>query len=179
MKTYIYILSDSEGIKYVGKSDSPEKRLKIHLKESKLRRTRKERWINDLLKNKEIPTLEIIDVVDSSDWSFFESYWILQFKSWGIHLLNGTDGGEGSNGFKGKTHSEKTKEKLRELSIGKSPTEETRKKISESNKNRIFSDSTKEKISEKAKQRFSEESKRKDLSETMKKYYREIKNFDK
>ena len=41
-------------------------------------------------------------------------YWISQFKSWNFNLLNGTDGGEGSNGFKGKKHTDETKEKCKE-----------------------------------------------------------------
>lgn len=119
MKTYIYTLSDSSGIKYIGKSDMPDKRFKIHLKESKLRRTRKERWIYNLLQNGEIPEMEILDMVDISNWSFFESYWISQLKTWGFKLLNGTDGGEGSNGFKGKSHSTETREKLKKLAEGR------------------------------------------------------------
>ena len=156
MQTYIYTLSDSNGIKYLGKSDYPDKRLKIHLKECKKKRTRKEKWIKNLLDKGETPILEIIDVVDLSDWSFFESYWISQLRTWGFPILNGTDGGEGSNGFKGKKHTEETKNKLRESSKKGILTDEGRKKISESNRKRTVSDSTKKKISEKAKQRYSE-----------------------
>lgn len=156
MKTYIYTLSDSSGIKYLGKSDHPDKRLKIHLKECKKKRTRKEKWIKNLLDEGQKPILEIIDTVDSSDWSFFESYWISQLRTWGFCLLNGTDGGEGSNGFKGKKHTEETKNKLKEFSKNRILTDEGRKKISESNRKRTVSDSTKKKISEKAKQRYVE-----------------------
>jgi hypothetical protein len=156
METYIYTLSDSDGIKYLGKSDYPDKRLKIHLKECKKKRTRKEKWIKNLLDEGKKPILEIIDIVDSSNWSFFESYWISQLKTWGFCLLNGTDGGEGSNGFKGKKHTEETKNKLKGSSKKGTLTEEGRKKISESNRKRTVSDLTKKKISEKAKQRYAE-----------------------
>jgi hypothetical protein len=119
METYIYILSDSEGIRYVGKSNNPEKRFKIHLKESKKRRTQKEIWIHDLLKSGQMPKMEILETVDESDWSFRESYWISQLKSWGFNILNGTAGGEGSNGFKGKSHSEETKKILSKRAEGR------------------------------------------------------------
>ena len=46
-----------------------------------------------------------------------EEFWISLAKSWGFNLTNGTSGGEGSNGFKGKKHSEETKRKLREKTL--------------------------------------------------------------
>lgn len=113
METYIYTLSDSSGIKYVGKSNDPLDRLKSHLKDCKKKRTRKERWIHGMLERNELPVLEIIDHVPNNMWSFYESYWISQLKAWGFDLVNGTEGGEGSNGFKGKTHTKETIEKCR------------------------------------------------------------------
>ena len=114
--TFIYTLSDRNGVRYIGKSNEPFLRLKVHLKESKYKRTRKEKWINSLLEKEEFPIMEIIDEVDDTDWEFFEIYWIAQFKAWGFDIINGTDGGEGSNGFKGHTHSEETKIELRKKS---------------------------------------------------------------
>jgi hypothetical protein len=114
--TFIYTLSDKNGVRYIGKSNEPSLRLKVHLKESKYKRTRKEKWINSLLEKEEFPIMEIIDEVDDTDWEFFEIYWIAQFKAWGFDIINGTDGGEGSNGFKGKKHSEETKIELRKKS---------------------------------------------------------------
>ena len=119
MKTYIYTLSDNSGIRYVGKSNNPEGRLRKHLKECKMKRTHKEKWIFSLKESGKIPILEVLDEIDHSEWSFYESYWISQLKSWGFNLLNGTSGGEGSDGFRGKSHSEETKEKLRRKSIGR------------------------------------------------------------
>ena len=113
MKTYIYTLADKTGIRYIGKSDDPFNRLKNHLKDAKKQRTRKEKWIYSLLKKEEKPVLEILDEVEKRDWSFFEKYWISQFRSWEFLIINGTDGGEGSNGFKGKKHTEETKQLCR------------------------------------------------------------------
>ena len=119
MKTYIYTLSDNSGIRYVGKSNNPKERLRIHLKECKMKRTHKEKWIFSLKESGEIPILEILDEIEDKEWCFFESYWISQLKSWGFNLLNGTSGGEGSDGFRGKKHSEETKERLRKSSAGR------------------------------------------------------------
>ncbi len=121
MQTFIYTLSDNTGIRYVGKSNDPEKRLSIHLKESKYKRTRKEKWISSLLETGEFPKIEILESVDSSQWSFFESYWISQLSQWGFNLVNGTSGGEGSDGFRGKNHTEESKSKMSKKARGRKP----------------------------------------------------------
>lgn len=105
--TYIYTLSDENNkIRYVGKSNNPSLRLKEHLKESKKKKSYKDKWLQSLI---EPPKLLILDEVLEKDWVFWEIYWIEQLRQWGFNLVNGTYGGEGSNGFKGKKHSEETK----------------------------------------------------------------------
>lgn len=112
MKTYIYTLSDETGIRYVGKSDNPNYRFKIHLKECKNSKTRKEKWIQSLLRQNKKPIMEVIDEVDQDDWEFYEKYWICQLRNWGFNLVNGTSGGEGSDGFKNKKHSLEAKKSI-------------------------------------------------------------------
>jgi group I intron endonuclease len=119
MKTYIYTLSDNSGIRYVGKSDNPEARLTNHLKECKMQRTHKEKWILSLKESGKTPILEILDEINYKEWPFFESYWISQLKSWGFNLVNGTSGGEGSDGFRGKKHSEESRNKISKNLKGK------------------------------------------------------------
>lgn len=110
--TYIYTLSDENNkIRYVGKSNNPSLRLKEHLKESKKKKSYKDKWLQSLIGP---PKLLILDEVLEKDWVFWEIYWIEQLRQWGFDLVNGTDGGEGSNGFKGKKHSEETKLKCTE-----------------------------------------------------------------
>lgn len=112
--TYIYALLDEHNnIRYIGKSNNVKHRFNIHLKEAKKKRTHKEKWINSMLENNIKPNYIILDECLSSDWILFEQYWIDQTKAWGFSLTNGTSGGEGSNGFKGKTHSNETKNKIR------------------------------------------------------------------
>ncbi len=118
MITYIYALTDEFGnIRYIGKSNNVEIRYKYHLKESKQKRTHKEKWINSMIENNLKPDYFILEECIFSDWIIMEEYWIAQAKSWGFNLTNGTTGGEGSNGFKGKKHSEETKQKLREKTL--------------------------------------------------------------
>ena len=69
--------------------------------------------------------------------------------------VNIAHGGIGGPTFKGRHHTEETKQKLREISSGKHLTEETKQKLREKNKGRIFSEETRKKISEKAKERYS------------------------
>lgn len=65
------------------------------------------------------------------------------------------------NPFKGKKHTEETKEKNRIAHIGKKASEETKKKMSEERKTRVYSDDFGRKISEGRKgMKFSEEHKR-------------------
>ena len=135
--TYIYTLSDKSGIRYIGKSNNPFYRFKIHLKECKRKKTRKEKWINSLLKRGELPIVEILEEIEEVNWQFFEIYWISQFKAWGFSILNGTDGGEGSNGFKGRKHSEKSKNKVRKT-INKFFLDKAEKKKEISTKLKLF-----------------------------------------
>ena len=127
-KTFIYSLEYPVGnVRYIGKSDFPEKRLKRHIQEAKRRnKSHKDKWINSL---NEIPILKIIEEVFYSEWHFKEIYWIKSFKEKGYKLVNGTDGGEGSNGFQGKKHSKETKSLLSILSTGRVSSEETKNKI--------------------------------------------------
>ena len=58
-------------------------------------------------------------------------------------LLNRTDGGDGSTGYK---HTEEAKESIRQSQLNKVYSTDTRSKLSEANKGRIFSEEHKEKL---------------------------------
>lgn len=119
-ETFIYALLDNFGqIRYIGKSDNPINRLKNHIKESKYKRTHKEKWINSLLQKGLKIELLILETCHYKNWQIMEEMWIGLAKSWNIELTNGTRGGEGSDGFRGKKHTEETKLKLRLKRLGK------------------------------------------------------------
>lgn len=110
--TFIYTLEDENGnVRYIGKTSDTKYRLRKHLSESKKKRTHKEKWINSLGGKL---FLKVLDEVPEDEWSYWECYWINQFKQWGFNLVNGTSGGEGSDGFRGKKHTQETKEKCRQ-----------------------------------------------------------------
>ena len=125
--TNIYVLEDpnTEQIRYVGKSNDPEKRLDNHLNPAKKHTTHKWNWLKKLKKNGQKPNLKIIDKVPIKEWQFWERYWIEQFRQWGFHLTNYMGGGQGTTfanqtSFKkghvpwnkGKNHSENVKKKI-------------------------------------------------------------------
>ena len=94
--TFIYILIDPETnyVRYVGKSNSPNDRYRVHLTRNN-NKSYKTNWIQSLIKKKLKPILCIIDEVNIEEWVFWETYWISQFKSWGFNLTNCTIGGDG------------------------------------------------------------------------------------
>ncbi len=127
--TYIYTLSDKNGVvRYVGKTNTPRKRLYDHIQESLNFKipSHKKNWIKSLLEKDERPIIDVIDEVSESEWPFWEQYWIDQIKSWGFNLTNSTEGGEGGNGYK---HTESSRSKMRESKLGKKLPESHRKNI--------------------------------------------------
>jgi hypothetical protein len=99
MKTFIYTLEDprTKEIRYIGKSDNIEKRIKSHITRSKKKKTYLDCWIYSLLENGYKPKIEILDEVNYDEWEYWEIYWIAQFKQWGFKLVNLTKGGKSVN----------------------------------------------------------------------------------
>jgi len=78
--TYIYLLHRGDNIPfYIGKSINSNLHRSYQHKKTYGKET----------------VIEIIDVVNSKDWKFWESYWIEQFKCWGFKLENKNNGGGG------------------------------------------------------------------------------------
>jgi len=91
--TYIYALMDGVKIKYIGKSDDPNKRLVYHIRYSKHIKNHKQNWINKMVReNKEI-SLKILEVVPYEIWEEREIYWIAKYGL--TNLVNLSVGGKG------------------------------------------------------------------------------------
>lgn len=89
-KAFIYSLSCpyTKKIKYVGKTvKSLDQRLGGHNTNTNARVSR---WAKKLFIRGRKPIIEIIDVVNRSEVSYWERYWIHQFIAWGFKLLNHT-----------------------------------------------------------------------------------------
>ncbi len=133
--------------RYIGKSHNLKERLCNHLKDPY--KSHKSNWIKSLKINGLKPTIEIIDSVSESDWSFWEQHYISLYKSWGFKLTNGDNGGLGTGRHtqetrlkigasnkgipktKGRKHSDETKNKIGASNIGKHsfPHKKNRKQI--------------------------------------------------
>lgn len=97
--THIYTLScpDTGAIRYVGKSNDMQARLRDHLSSAGRERTRRANWIRSLKKQGKTPVIESLDVVPESEWQMWEQYWIQVVGGcWGFDLTNGDAGGLGT-----------------------------------------------------------------------------------
>ena len=128
--TFIYYLHRGDNIPfYVGKTINPNSR--------KLEHRYKGKWGCK-------PKFFIIDEVPTSEWKFWEKYWISQFKQWGFKLENKNNGGGGlvsrtkeslkkqSQSLMGHTISEETKQKMRKSALGRHHTPKQSKTLSNS-----------------------------------------------
>lgn len=95
--THIYTLAHPETgvIRYVGKANKLGPRYALHLRKDE--QTKKSNWIQSLRRKGLTPKMEVLDIVPTEEWQFWEMYWISQLKTWGHTLYNGDNGGLGSD----------------------------------------------------------------------------------
>ena len=136
--TTIYSLSDptTGEIRYIGKTyNALRKRLYSHINECKSdNKSHKINWIKSLLNNDEVPIISTIDIIPTSEWQYWEKYWIEQFKQWGFNLTNISLGGYDNN-YK---RTDKTKSKMRKSKLGTKLSEDQKNKISDSVKQKFI-----------------------------------------
>lgn len=159
-KIYIYGLKDpfTDEIRYIGKSVRPKERLTNHCNDkSKNHRTN---WISSLMQKGKRPILVILEEMSiDSDWQERERFWIAYAKSIEWNLVNGTSGGDGvkdlcqeakekmlktwtgrkhkpesiikiGRASKGRKHSEKSKQYMKNIMTGREFTPEWKERIS-------------------------------------------------
>lgn len=138
---FIYALLDPANrvVRYAGKTDFPDRRIQVHIREATKLPTHCGRWINRLLAIGQKPVMEILDVVPDDEANFWEREYIQNFRDRGFDLTNETSGGDGAScgrnnpmfGVKGAAHP----------AFGYRHTPEARQKISKSHageKNPMF-----------------------------------------
>lgn len=94
-KVFIYALldPDTKEIRYIGKANNIEKRLKSHLLDSKTRNTPLYCWIRKLRSLGKIPEIKLIKETTSFDWQKKEISQIKFHIENGFNLLNLSKGG--------------------------------------------------------------------------------------
>jgi len=148
---FIYGLNDPETGKcrYIGKSDNPAHRYRLHLWNASRYKTHKDCWIKSLLSSGKVPVLEVLREVPVAGWQVWERAFIEVYQERGFDLTNLAVGGLG--GQSGKSPSAETRLKL-SLALrgrpGRIPSEGTRNKISNALSGRSLSLETIQKMSE-------------------------------
>lgn len=96
LTTYIYGLSDPRdgGVRYIGKANNPRLRMYGHLRSARKKYTKVAIWIRGLLEESILPRMEILEIVDMSEWESKEKGWISHYRATSKDLLNMQDGGQ-------------------------------------------------------------------------------------
>jgi group I intron endonuclease len=145
---YIYGLIDprTKELRYIGKSVDPRIRLRKHISERFQHDSYKDRWVRKLIDSESKPILFIIDIVEKSEWVFWEKFYISYFRGLGTRLTNSTNGGDQPPSTKGRKHTKKSREKMSKskkgkpipwLNNGEERTKKHRENLSKSLKGRV------------------------------------------
>jgi hypothetical protein len=91
---FIYALVDpaTGKIRYVGKSNDPEKRLRSHLQDETGPNKDKRSWLKQLSISGQKPELHILEEVSLENWKERERWWIAEMKRRGEPLTNISEG---------------------------------------------------------------------------------------
>jgi hypothetical protein len=92
----IYGLSDpvTGALRYVGKANNAQARLKSHLRDCRRRKTPVYSWMRKLLNSGGVPALVILAECSQEDWPFVEQSMIAAKRLEGAKLLNLAKGGD-------------------------------------------------------------------------------------
>lgn len=101
---FVYVLKDIDGgVRYVGVTKSPKKRLAQHLREYKGKCTYRANWIKSVVDSGSKPVMEIVE--ETSDWDEAERRWVAKCRAQGCVLVNGNDGGRTMHQARSKSES--------------------------------------------------------------------------
>jgi len=95
-KSYIYALScpDSGDVRYIGKANNPQARLKSHIRDSSRRDYPVYRWIRKLIAAGKTLEISVISEHDGDSWKAAEIETISRYRESGARLLNVAIGGD-------------------------------------------------------------------------------------
>ncbi len=71
-KIYALICPFTDTIKYIGKANNPERRLRDHMYDVRDMDAEKALWVRQMKAQKKKPSLEILDEVSIGEWEFWE-----------------------------------------------------------------------------------------------------------
>lgn len=86
---------DSGQLRYIGKANNSESRLKTHIRDSRRKIRPVCSWIKSLVDKNKLPDLKILEIAE--DWQEAERRWIALSRARGDRLLNLADGGDRPN----------------------------------------------------------------------------------
>ncbi len=153
-KTFIYLLIDPESfeIRYVGKANDPEQRVRCHYWKCHHRETHSQRWMASLKERDVYPLWVAIDVATEDDWRRKEKKWVEFFQEKGAPLTNLTKGGNGAS----LSASKATRDKMKQVCTGWHQTEEAKRRISEARMGMVFPEEHREALSKRKIEYFSD-----------------------
>jgi len=130
--TFIYALCEpnSRTVRYLGKSNSPQRRLKQHMSVSSKCASLLGAWLRELISRNEVPNLVVLSEISIELWKKEEKLFIRAGRVLCMNLVNSTDGGEGvtmtpqtrakiAAAHLGRKHSPATKTKLSAIKLGR------------------------------------------------------------
>lgn len=94
---FIYALCEpgTRTVRYIGKANNPEKRLKAHIISSVHQKNHLGNWLRSLQSKNIVPNMIILREVKYDKWQEAEERYIRIARGCGMKLVNSTDGGEG------------------------------------------------------------------------------------
>jgi len=85
---------DTGELRYIGKANNAEARLKSHIRDARRRRTPVYIWMNRLTDKGKRPSLRILQTVCADEWEQAEREAIATARANGVRLLNLAEGGD-------------------------------------------------------------------------------------
>lgn len=94
VEIYALCHPDTGEIRYIGKANCAQKRLKRHILDARRRDTPVYRWFRKLAAEGKVPTVTVLHVCDGGPWQSVEIKAIADARASGCRLLNVAEGGD-------------------------------------------------------------------------------------